>query len=400
MKKISIALLILAVLIAAWLGAAWYTGTRIETQASDALARINAYIASNSQAASGAQIKQVSYQRGLLSSHARYTISSSQLGDAPLSEIDVTLWHGPFPLTSLQGGNLMPRQYQAHIELLASTGPLKTAVDAVTGGKPPLAGDISCSYGRHCVITGSVPAIGTDLGTKGKLSFGGVQMRADLDYQSDTDYKMNSDVRFLPLSISGQNLGSGQITLTGDARSAAYGVSWKTDQGASKLNLTLTTFRPMPFWGDPTLTPEALAEWLKTGSIKVELSKPMAVDLAARALNLTKGVDLAAAQQQIGAQIDTMLTAIPAEMGKIIQTQGDLLVTDWQYADGKLLINGQDNPQILGYIKQGYLEALHAQEQAGANAAADPGPAAQATPGDSDAAAAPAPEPDASAPSE
>jgi len=366
MKKISLALLILAVLAAAWLGASWYTGTHLQAQADDALTRINTHLANSKQlAALDIQIKQLSYQRGLLSSHARYATASNRLGQAPLGEIDITLSHGPFPLAALQSGNLMPQQARMHIEWLTpADSPLKKISDAIMNGKPPLVMDIGCSYGKHCTFTGGMPAIKADLGANAKLAFDGIQIRADVDYQSDTDYKTNGDVQLLPVSLGGQNFGSGQFTFNSDAQSATEVFSWKTDQGASKFTLALTTSRPLPIWGDPTITPETLPELIKTASAKLELSKPMLVDLAARALNLTKGIDLAAARQQMDAQIGTMLADMPAEMSKVIQTQNDLLVTDWQYSGGKLIINGQENPELLAKFKQGYLKALQGQGQA------------------------------------
>jgi uncharacterized protein YdgA (DUF945 family) len=387
MKKIWITLVVIVVLIAAWLGAAWYTGTRIQAQTSDIVARLNTAWATSSAWASNnprvmrIQIKQLDYKRGWLSSHARWAITSSLQENEPLMEYDVTLSHGPLPLAALWRGNFLPQQYQAHIEMLAD-GPLKMVVGALMGGKPPLVMDMGCSYGHHCTGTGSMPPIDVDLGPlsqNAKLAFGGVQMRFDLQRQSDTDYKASADAQLLPLSIGGQNFGSGQITVDSNAQLGTEVFSWKTDQGVSKLTFVLAATRPMPMWGDPALKPEDLPKLLKTASAKLELSKPMAVDLTARALNLAKGIDLAAARQQVSTQLDAMLTNTP-EASKFVQTQGDLLVSDWQYADGKLTVNGQEHPEVLEQIKQSYQAQLHIQDQAlhGGEAAA---------PNDSDAAA-------------
>jgi uncharacterized protein YdgA (DUF945 family) len=250
--------------------------------------------------------------------------------------------------------------------VLSKTGPLKVMADELMDGKPPLVMDISCGYGSHCTGTGRVPPINADFSAlikNAKLAFGGVQMRFDLDFQSDTVYKTSGDAQLLPLLVGGQDFGSGQVTITSDAQSATEVISWKTDQGASKLTFALTMAQPMPFWGDPSITLEGMSKLLKTISGKLELSKPMTIDLAARALHLSKDVDLAAARKQIGAQFDTTLAGVPGS-GKFIQTQGDLLISDWQYADGKLTINGQENPELLEQLKQSYLAQLHASEQA------------------------------------
>ena len=380
MKKIWTTLVIIAVLLAAWLGAAWYTGTRIQAQTGEVIARFNAKLTDNQQAM-GAQIRQLGYERGLLSSHARFAVSSPLTGGQPLSETDVTFSHGPFPLAALQRGNFLPQKYHAHIEVQPVAGAFKVITDTLMHGKPPLTVDIGCSYGQHCAGTGSVPPIGTDLGAianNAKLTFGGVQMQLDFDHSSDTDYKMSGDAQLLPLSIGGQNFGSGQFTVTGNPQSVTEVFSWKTDQGASKLTFALTPARPVPFWGDPALTPDDLSKLIKTASFKLEVSKSMMVDFAARALNLTKGADLASTRQQMSAQFDAMLASNP-DAGKYFQTRGDLLVSDWQYTDGKLTINGQDNPEMLAQIKQGYLARLDAQQQAAAEAAAQtPGAAASA----------------------
>ena len=362
MKKIWTILVVIVVLIAVWLGAAWYTGTRIEAQANHAIARINATWAKTQQVM-GAQIKPISYERGLLSSRARLAITSPLLGNQPLAEYDVTFQHGPFPLT-LQGG-LAPRQYQAHAELLATSGPFKMVTGALMNGKPPLIMDIGCSYSNHCTGTGSVPPIDADLGPfskNAKLTFGGMQMQFDSARQSDKDYKFNGDMQLLPLSIGGQDFGSGQITITSDAQSANEIISWKNDQGESKLTIALIANQPMPFWSDDSITPESLPKLIKTVSANLALSKPMVVDLAARALNLTKGADLAAARQEISAKFDATLANTP-DAGKYIRNQGDLLTSDWQYADGKLIVNGQESPELLEQIKQGYLTQMRLRDQ-------------------------------------
>jgi uncharacterized protein YdgA (DUF945 family) len=384
MKKIWITLVVIVVLIAAWMSVAWYIGTRIEVQTSDIIAHINANLASN-QRTMGAQIQQISYQRGLFSSHARFAVTSRLLGNQPLSETDLTFSHGPFPLAALQHGNFLPQKYQAHIELLPTAGPLKMIAGALMGGKPPLVMDVDCDYNHHCDGIGSVPPINADLGPlsqNAKLAFGGVQMRFDFDRQSDTDYKAGGNAQLLPLSIGGQNFGSGRFMVTSDARSVNEAFSWQTDQGASKLTVALTATRPMPLWGDPAFTSEDLPKLIKTASARLELSKSMIVDLAARALNLTKGVDLATTRQQMSTQLDATLASNP-QASKFIQTQGDLLLSDWQYADGKLTVNGQEQPELLEQIKQSYQARLQAEEQAAANAAV-PTPGTAAAPPASD----------------
>jgi uncharacterized protein YdgA (DUF945 family) len=352
MKKI---LILIIVLIVAWLGATWYTGTLVETKISESIDRFTAQLAKNPEVMDTVQLKQISYERGLFTSHARYAIANKLISpDENLLEINTTIWHGPFPLAALQQGDLSPRQFQSHTEMLTTAGPLKMVTGAIMGGKPPLVLDGSCSYGYHCVITGSIPPIDIDIPNKVKLSFGGVQIQQNGDYRSDTDYQVNGDIQLLPLSIGGQNFGSGQITFAGDPQSATELISWKTDKGESKLALALTITEPVPLGGNTLLTPEDLFRLIKTGSVNLSLSKAMTVDLAARAMSLAQGIDLATAQQQIDQQFDA-LSQNP-QAAEFLRIQGDLLLSDWQYADGKLIVNGQERPDLLKKIKHAFAQ--------------------------------------------
>jgi uncharacterized protein YdgA (DUF945 family) len=361
MKKLWISIAVIVVLVAAWFGTTWYTGSRIEAETTAALAQLNDVWSKTATAAAPMpRVKQISYERGLLTSRARYAVTSHLLkNDEPLAEFDLTISHGPFPLTALQRGQLAPRQFDAHGELLAM-GPLKTMTGALMNGKSPLVMDFGCSYGKHCTGTGKVPPIDFDFGPVAKnanLTFGGIEMDMEMTIQSDTDYQTNADARLLPLSIAGQDFGSGRITASGDAQSAHEVISWKTDKGESKFTLSMTAAQPMPIGNNLSVSLEDLLKLLKSVAGKAELSKPMLVDLLARIASLSQGVDLAAAQQHAQAQFDAILTSSP-ETGKFIHAEGDLLISDWQYADGKLTINGQERPEILEQIKQTYLAGL------------------------------------------
>ncbi|MDR2853118.1 MAG: YdgA family protein [Burkholderiaceae bacterium] len=358
MKKIWISLVVIVVVITAWLGAAWYTGARIQTEIGSAIERVNAKLAQNRQAM-GMQVEPLSYQRGLLSSHARFAVTSSALENASVMEYDVIFSHGPFPLAALRHGKLWPLMYQMHVQVRADTGMLKMIAGSFMGGKSPLVLDMGCSYGSHCTGTGNVPPIDVNLGALAnnvQLAFGGIQMRFDVDHPSASDGKLMFDAQLLPLAINEQKFGDGQITLNLDAKSNTETevLSWKTDQGTSKLALTLTTVQPMSLlWGGSVPESQSvqdLSQVLKTASAKLELSRPMVIDLMARFMNLTKGIDLEAARQLVSEQLDNDLQA-----GKFTQTQENLLVSDWQYMDDKLTINGQENPEMLERIKQGLM---------------------------------------------
>jgi len=358
MRKIGITIALIAVLIAVWLGAAWHTGSKAQARIDGIVERLNAAWAKKPMpGGSTLQIKQLGYERGLLSSHARLamTIAGGPLGNDPVMEYDVAVSHGPFPLAALLRGKLLPLQFEAHVEML-TTGPLKMMAGALMGGKPPLVMDIGCGYDNHCSGTGSVPAIDADLGPlakNAKLTFGGVQMEFVIDHRSDTDYNSSGQMWLLPLSIGGRDFGNGQVSFTSDAQSVNETIAWKTERGASKLTLALAATKPLSVLGEDTaaLTPEDVAGLISTAALKLELSKPMAVDIAAHALTLMQGGDMDAARQQMAAQLDTALTSNP-QASQFIRTEGDMLISDWQYKDGKLTVNGQERPEVLEQVKK------------------------------------------------
>jgi uncharacterized protein YdgA (DUF945 family) len=344
-KKIPLVIVVLAIL---WLGTTWLSGKYIETQINDGIADTN-QIWAKTNPQIRPRIKPISYERGLFSTHARYALTSNALPSNQEPEIDLTIWHGPFPR------GLAFKKFVLHAELVP-VGTIKTLADSLTNGKPPLVIDTRCSYGNYCTGTGHVPAIEFAPSNKIKLAFGGVQMQFDIDQHSETDYKTNGSAQFLPLSINGQNFGSGQWTIaSSNAQNVTETLFWKTDQGQSKLTLAGTLTRPLSRAEIVALAPQNMSEFfdklIKTASFNMSLSKPMIVDLRARALNITQGTDLAVARQQASAQLDATLVNAP-QVGSFIRVQDDAITSDWQYTDGKLTINGQENPELLALIKQ------------------------------------------------
>jgi uncharacterized protein YdgA (DUF945 family) len=365
MKKIRAIILILLALAAVWLGATWYTGTRVEAVSSDIIARINENWAEYPMPNGVLNLRQVSYERGLFSSQGHFVLtlaptfaSSSQ--EEQLLEFDMQIWHGPFPLAALQEGSFLPRQYQTNIELKA-TGIVEKISSQFTNGEPQLVFNFGCDYGQHCVGTGGMPAITTDAsGSNRSFAFGGMQMRWNVDYQSATDYRINGDVQFLPLSIDGQNFGSGQFTISGDAQSLEEIISWKTDQGESKLMLALTASQPMPMWDASLMTEENRLKMIKTVLARLELSRPMLVGLIVR-MGALHGVDPVKGQKRVEAAFAQDMSN--PVMQRFIRVDGDLLISDWQYADDKLVINGQERPDMLEGIKQIYWDQMQYMQQ-------------------------------------
>ncbi|MDR2195733.1 MAG: YdgA family protein [Gallionellaceae bacterium] len=372
MKKIGIAFAIIFALVAAWAAAAWYNGTRLETKTADLVTRINAVWAealTEAQMPEGSklEIKQTSYERGIFSSHARFVIQM-QMAESfglveegqpvtalPIAEYDATIWHGPFPLGALQQGMILPRRFQSH-GTLQGVGTFKMAMDAVLAGKPLLTLDFGCSYSRHCTGEGSTPPVNFDMRpiSQNMITFGGTQAKFDLDYRSDVDYTGTFDLKLLPLTIGGQNFGSGQISAAGDAQSANETISWQTDQGASKIVVALTTNSPVSMWS--SVKPEDLPTLIKTASLKLEVSKPMIIDLVARAVSLSDGMDLANAREMATAEFDEMWGSSP-DAQEFVRAEGEMLISEWQYNGDTLVVNGKDHSEMLEMFKSGMRDA-------------------------------------------
>ncbi|MCL2873146.1 MAG: YdgA family protein [Betaproteobacteria bacterium] len=348
MKKILWIPIAIVVLIVLWLGATWYTGKVIETRLGGTVASLNkTWSEDNSRYQP--QIKSLSYERGLLSSHARYALTGSELSSDDAPQFDVTIWHGPFPRS------LMPNQFALHAELVP-TGTIKMVTGALMAGKSPLIVDASCSYGNHCSGVGNVPAIDYAVDKSFKLAFGGVQSQFDITANSSTDYKGATDIQFLPLSINGQNFGRGQWAITANPLGASHAISWKTDQGESKASLVFALSKPFTAADFEAAKPEEadnlITTLVKSAKVNVSLSRPMLVDIGTRAATLMNpNVDLASAQKEVNTQINAFLSSDP-KAKQFLLVQGDAITSDLQYADGKLTLNGQENPELLAQLKQ------------------------------------------------
>jgi uncharacterized protein YdgA (DUF945 family) len=132
-----------------WAGGSWYTGKMVEERAVRHLAKINAQM-EKIHPMFGVHIEQLSYERGWLSSHARYGISlvsdNVLLKDFPVKsiEIDSRIEHGPFPLGALQRGTYAPQLAYLHTELAKSKE--LEPLFALFKDAPPFVSDDIASY--------------------------------------------------------------------------------------------------------------------------------------------------------------------------------------------------------------------------------------------------------------
>ncbi len=147
MKKLALAV---AVPLALFGAATFYTSTQVETTARDAVEQANVKLREMGVGA-GAEVtlKLLSFDRGLLSSSARYEIDVQVPDDdGSTRQFSVLLHdrleHGPFPASRLARGQLMPVAAQSHFQLERS--PLTEKLFEAAGGEVPLAGDVTIGY--------------------------------------------------------------------------------------------------------------------------------------------------------------------------------------------------------------------------------------------------------------
>jgi uncharacterized protein YdgA (DUF945 family) len=319
--------------VAAWLGATWYTGKRIEDEAPARLTEVNQRLA-QAFPACGVKLEQIGFERGFFSTHARYEVTASGKVEVPkgVVQIDAVAHHGPFPLPLLESGRLVPEMAEVHAELVKTDG-LKAVYDA-THGKTPFQSDTILSYGGDS--RGTVDVAPADVEFEGhKLAFGATHVQGEFARKTQS---MQSVVRLASLSLDGADLGSGEATIKADGQSLDVDpIIWKTDKGESHASVNIgvdTALAGAAHDGD------ALPRAIKTVAAKVALSKPMLGEVGARLLAATQGLNPQDAQRQAARQI-AGLSGVGQILG-LVRNEGDNLVSELRYADGKISLNGRE----------------------------------------------------------
>ncbi|GAB1575980.1 DUF945 family protein [Bordetella petrii] len=176
-KAVGITAGVVIVLAAGWLGATWYTGKRIESEAPAQLATVNKELA-DALAGMGftLTIQQLDHERGFFTSRARYSIALAKAPggpeDLPEGAVEVVsdIEHGPFPKRAIAGGHLLPKLAFVHAEL-AATENLKPLFE-LTKGTTPLWSDTVVSYNGDSVGTAGIAPIEVSR-EDGSLKFSG-----------------------------------------------------------------------------------------------------------------------------------------------------------------------------------------------------------------------------------
>jgi uncharacterized protein YdgA (DUF945 family) len=147
MKKLALAV---AVPLALFGAATFYTSTQVESTARDAVEQANLKLREMGVGAGAdVSLSLLSFERGLLSSDARYQIGIEVADDEGNTEhyallLRDRLEHGPFPVSRLTRGQLMPVAAQSHFELERT--PLTQKLFDAASGEVPLVGDVTIGY--------------------------------------------------------------------------------------------------------------------------------------------------------------------------------------------------------------------------------------------------------------
>ncbi|GHC39122.1 hypothetical protein GCM10010096_06400 [Alcaligenes pakistanensis] len=180
MKKSTGLVTLVVVLAAAYGGSTWYTGKKTEALVQDKVAQFNTLAAEQLQQMGMSEsvvMNVIEYQRGVLSSNARYTITikPTAADEKPLElTFEDKISHGPLPMSALALGNFTPVAALSHSTLVKtkdSEGWFK-----LTGDKTPLWADSLVGFDGAVDSNVHFEAI-KHQGDEIKVDFSGGQLR-------------------------------------------------------------------------------------------------------------------------------------------------------------------------------------------------------------------------------
>ncbi len=221
MKKSLVAVGVIVALGAAWTGASWYTGSKVEAELSKVVQRTNELLAASVPEA-GINLKVEDYKRGILSSDANIVLTSADSASSSDSiVIKTTIDHGPFPVSQLAKFNLMPKLGATNFELVNN----KTTEQLFkyTNGKPFISGHTAIGYDKSIDTTVDFQPLDASKETE-SFKFSGAQLiyagTADLQevkasFISDSMSASNKD-KTEGMVLSG-------LKITGDVKKSEYG---------------------------------------------------------------------------------------------------------------------------------------------------------------------------------
>ncbi len=183
MKKWASVSCAVAALGAIWTGTAWYTGKQLEAGLGPLAETVGAQARQIGLTMDqSVSLEQVSFERGVFTSHARYRVLSTSLDkDSTAQAQDIQfvarIDHGPFPLFRLSAGHFLPAMAAARVQL-AQTPPTQAWFSGAKGAAPVVAEAVA-SYGR--VVSGTLTLAPVEYAQDGTtVSFSGLQARASV----------------------------------------------------------------------------------------------------------------------------------------------------------------------------------------------------------------------------
>ncbi|VFR20741.1 Putative GTP-binding protein YdgA [plant metagenome] len=185
MKKTTAGLTGLVVLAAAYTGASWYTGKRIEAKLADTVAQLNIQLRQPDLEPLYAQIETVSYSRGLFSSEARYALvrqvpAQEGLPAEPPVRVGFVnkIAHGPLAPAAIARGHFAPGL--AHIDTELENDETTAELFALTKGTPFLSGSTRVTFSGGSDTRWALAPIDTEK-NGARVEFSGATLNAKMD---------------------------------------------------------------------------------------------------------------------------------------------------------------------------------------------------------------------------
>lgn len=159
MKKSSLAIGLIGILAASWIGGTWYSGKLLEEKYPTYLAQANTHNIAALTDQYHLEIKNTKLVRGLFSTELEDQLIITRLSDnkqyiVPFSSV---VEHGPLPLSRLTSLQLMPVMAAAHTEMIEH--PSIADIFEASNGIAPLISDITVGYDQHVEQDATIAAL-------------------------------------------------------------------------------------------------------------------------------------------------------------------------------------------------------------------------------------------------
>ncbi|TLV23049.1 DUF945 domain-containing protein [Klebsiella indica] len=188
MKKSLVVAGVIIALGVVWTGGAWYTGKQLESHIAAMVQQANAQL-QNSLPQAGVELTYQNYQRGLFSSHLQLVvkpISGKETGWLAAGQsllFDDVVDHGPFPLSSLRNGNLVPSM--AAVKTTLVNNDTSKALFNIAKGDTPFTIDTRIAWNGDNQSAIVLKPLDYTNGEE-KVTFSGGQFQLDADREGKT----------------------------------------------------------------------------------------------------------------------------------------------------------------------------------------------------------------------